>query len=123
MRRREFVTMLGASALQAAREPQSDPRLKGAFRRPKQSGWIYVHLEGTPAEIGFQHGWLLAAEIKEALQVTALELTHDAKRPWAFFREIAQKELSPRIENQYREEREGCQAGEASSTDGEREKG
>jgi phospholipase B-like protein len=105
--------MLGASALEAAREPQSDPRLKGAFRRPKQSGWKYVHLEGTPAEIGFQHGWLLAAEIREAQQVTALELAHDAKRPWGFFREIAQKELWPRIEKQYREELEGIQAGAA----------
>ena len=105
--------MLGASALHAARGPQNDPRLKGAFRKPKQSGWTYVHLEGTPAEIGFQHGWLLAAEIREAQQVTALELTHDARRPWSFFRESAQTDLWPRIEKQYREELEGIQAGAA----------
>ncbi|HUJ50579.1 MAG TPA: hypothetical protein VLW25_10280, partial [Bryobacteraceae bacterium] len=49
-----------------AREPQGDARLKKAFRRPEQNGWIFVHLEGTPAEIGFQHGYLLAPEIADA---------------------------------------------------------
>ena len=33
----------------AAREPQADPRMKGAFRKPAENGWTYVHLEGTPA--------------------------------------------------------------------------
>ena len=38
---------------------QQDPRLARAYRFP-QSGWTYVHLEGSPADIGFQHGALLA---------------------------------------------------------------
>ena len=36
--------------------------------RTEANGWINVHLEGTPREIGFQHGWHLAAEIDDLLK-------------------------------------------------------
>ena len=32
-----------------------DPRLQGAYRS-ERDGWVYVHLEGSPERIGFQHG-------------------------------------------------------------------
>jgi hypothetical protein len=51
----------------------ADARLEHAFRRPAQNGWVFVHLQGTPAEIGFQHGYLLAPEIADALRVTIFE--------------------------------------------------
>ena len=51
-----------------SREPQTDPRLQKASRATERNGWIQVHLEGKPGEIGFQHGYLLAAEIKDTLQ-------------------------------------------------------
>ena len=44
-----------------AEAPKDDARLKHGFRRPQQNGWTFVHLQGTPLEIGFQHGYLLAA--------------------------------------------------------------
>ena len=43
-----------------AKDAANDPRLKNSFRRPEKNGWTFVHLEGTPAEIGFQNGYLLA---------------------------------------------------------------
>jgi len=94
-----------------AREPQNDPRLKKSFRRPDQNGWIFVHLEGSPSEIGFQHGYLLAAEIEDAQKVVALGLTHDSKKDYAFFRTAAEKVLWPHIEAQYREELKGIVEG------------
>src|SRR5256886_9086157 len=42
----------------------SDPRLKSASRF-EQGGWIYVHLEGDPGTVGYQHGYLLAPEIED----------------------------------------------------------
>jgi hypothetical protein len=42
-----------------------DPRLQSAYRF-QQGGWTYVHLEGSPGQIGFQHGYLLAREIADA---------------------------------------------------------
>ncbi len=92
-------------------EPNRDPRLKSSFRRPPDNGWIFVHLQGTPAEVGFQHGYLLAPEITEAQKVIALELTHDSKKDWQFFRDTAQQALWPHIETEYREELTGIVEG------------
>ena len=56
-----------------------DPRLRKAWRF-QRGGWTYVHLEGPPAEIGYQHGYLLAPEIADAFQAVKLEDTHNSKR-------------------------------------------
>jgi hypothetical protein len=106
-----LLLLFGAAAALVSREPQADPRMKHAFRRPTENGWTFVHLEGGPADIGFQHGYLLAPEIRDAKQVIALELKVDTKRSWIFFREAARNELWPHIEPQYREELEGIAAG------------
>jgi hypothetical protein len=95
----------------AAHGNQSDPRLAKAFRKPDQNGWIFVHLEGTPSEIGFQHGYLLAPEIEDAHKVIVLGLTHDSRKPYSFFRTAAEKVLWPRVEPQYRDELKGIVEG------------
>ena len=100
-----------AAPPEPARLPQSDPRLNKSARRPEQNGWIFVHLEGSPSEIGFQHGYLLAPEIEDTEKVIALGLTHDSHKSYAFFRTAAEKVLWPRIEPQYREELKGIAEG------------
>src|SRR5277367_85273 len=105
------VLFLVAPALFAATVPTSDPRLKGAFRKPEENGWTFVHLEGSPAEIGFQNGYLMASEIAEIKNVEALELSHDNKKSWSFFREAGKNVLWPHIEAEYREELQGIVAG------------
>jgi len=89
-----------------------DARLKGAARGAR-NGWITLRLQGAPSTIGYQHGFLLAPEIADALAVTRLSLTHDGKRDWAFFREAARTVLWPRVEPEYREELQGIAAGAA----------
>jgi len=109
-----WLMLFAAAALcfaAPARDSQSDPRLKKAFRRPEQNGWIFVHLEGTPSEIGFQHGYMLAPEIEDVQKVVALGLTHDSKKDYAFFRTAAEKMLWPHIESQYRDELKGIADG------------
>ena len=102
------LAALGAGALHA---PKTDSRLKNAYRRPPQSGWTYVHLEGTPAEIGFQNGYLLAPEIEDLQKVFALELAHDTKKDWTFYRTAAKDVLWPHVEAEYREELQGIADG------------
>jgi len=46
--------------------------MKKAYRF-EQAGWTYVHLEGSPQDIGYQHGYLLAPEIRDTLQTVTLE--------------------------------------------------
>lgn len=107
-----FVLLLVGVALSLfPKDPGTDPRLKQAFRRLETNGWTFVHLEGTPSEIGYQHGYLLASEILDVRRVVVLELTHDTKKGWAFFRDAARNMMWPRIELQYREELQGITAG------------
>jgi hypothetical protein len=101
--------VLSFSASSRARAPQAE--LKGAFRRPENNGWTFVHLEGTPHEIGFQNGYLLAPEIEDTLKVTILEATHDNKKDWQFFRDAAENMMWPHIEQEYREELQGIADG------------
>ena len=88
----------------------ADSRLAGSARGA-QEGWITIRLEGPPGQIGYQHGYLLAREIEDALAVTKLSLTHDSTRDWDFFRMAAREVLWPRIEDEYREELQGIAAG------------
>lgn len=93
-------------ALQAAPE-NPEAVLSKASRKPPLHGWIQVHLEGSPSEIGYQHGNLLAKEIAEVQKVIALELEHDTKKDWEFFRKAAQEVLWPKVEAEYRDELQG----------------
>jgi hypothetical protein len=103
--------LVASLAAAPARENPSDPRLAKAFRKPDSNGWILVHLEGSPAEIGYQHGYLLAPEIEDVHKVITLGLTHDSHKPYTFFRAAAEKTLWPHIEQQYREELQGIVEG------------
>jgi len=88
-----------------ARGKLADPRLNPAYRFEK-GGWVYVHLEGTPGQIGFQHGYLLAPEIADAFEAVKLQDTHSTKKDWDFFRKAAHEMLWPKIDQECQEELE-----------------
>jgi hypothetical protein len=98
-----------ASASRVELSPQ-DPRLQGAYRFTRH-GWIYVHLQGSPDQIGFQHGYLLAPEIEDAFQAVKLEDTHDSHKDWSFFRDAAHNTLWPKIDAEYQAELKGIVEG------------
>ncbi|MDD8025838.1 MAG: C45 family autoproteolytic acyltransferase/hydrolase [Acidobacteriota bacterium] len=88
----------------------ADPRLQASFREDR-GGWAFVHLQGTPREIGFQHGWHLAAEIDDVLKTMAFYFPKAAGRDWAFFREAAERMFWPKLDQEYKDEIEGIAAG------------
>jgi Phospholipase B len=100
----------GQSAVAADYEPGLPPRLKGAYRFEK-GGWIYVHLQGSPVDIGYQHGYLLAPEIEDAFQAIKLNDTHNSHRSWDFFRQAAREMLWPKIDAEYQQELTGIVEG------------
>jgi hypothetical protein len=89
---------------------QADPRLQKAYRF-QQGGWTYVHLEGSPADIGFQHGYLLAPEIADGLEAIKLFDTRETQRDWEFFRTTAREMLWPHIDAEYQQELQGIADG------------
>ncbi len=88
----------------------STAALGGAYRF-ERGGWIYVHLQGKPSEIGYQHGYLLAPEIADGLKAVQLDDVHTTRRPWQFFRQAAHEMLWPGIDPEYRRELEGIVRG------------
>ena len=111
MRRAALPLLLAFAGLAFSAPARSaDARLNKSFRRPAQAGWIFVHLEGKPSEIGFQHGFLLAPEILDAHKAIKLALTHDSK-DWSYFRNAAEEVLWPHVEQEYRDELAGIVAG------------
>jgi hypothetical protein len=101
------MALLALAGAFHAKQAGSDARLKKASRATEENGWIPVHLEGTPAEIGFQHGYLLAPEIADNFKVVSTELTHGEEKGWGFYRKVARDVLWPHVENEYREELNG----------------
>lgn len=105
------VTAVLISRASSSRPATAQSELAGAFRLPEKNGWTFVHLQGTPREIGFQNGYLLAAEIDDMLKVVMLEAQHDYKKEWSFFRDAAENMMWPHIEQEYREELQGIADG------------
>ncbi|MDE3169461.1 MAG: peptidase C45 [Acidobacteriota bacterium] len=119
-----FFALLGAGTARAGRlaaaaaaprtaqlrDTYFDDTLGRAYRF-NRGGWIYVHLEGSPHDIGVQHGYLLAPEIADAYGMIRLELTHDTGRDWGFFRRAAQQMLWPKIDPEYQQELQGITDG------------
>ena len=99
------TTPSGASVVKVTMQSQ-DARLAKSYRFDR-GGWIYVHAEGTPAQIGFQHGYWLAHDIDDALNAYKLDATHNTKREWNFFRDTSRNILWPKIEQEYRDELQG----------------
>jgi len=106
-----FMLLFLLISISWAQDPPVDPRLKNSFRRPAVNGWTFVHLEGTPAAMGFQHGSLLAAEILDMKKLAEAELRHSTKKDWEFFRTAARDMMWPGIEPQYRDELQGITDG------------
>ena len=85
---------------------KKDDRLAKASRENK-NGWIYVHLEGTPATIGYQHGYLLANDIDTSIQAIQYLLTHETKKDWQFYRAAAKNFLWNKLDREYKDEING----------------
>ena len=69
---------------------RTDNKADGGYRF-ERNGSIYVHLEGAPERLGYQHGYLLADEIRELLRVVGPFFEHTTKRDWNFYRMAAEK--------------------------------
>ncbi len=120
-RRLLCVTVLALLAASACSQPPASPqtsrpaaapdtRLAGSYRFDR-NGWIFVHLEGPPATLGYQHGYLLAAETADLLRVYRAFTEHQTKHDWAFFRAAAEQILWPKMEPEYQQEIDGIVAG------------
>src|SRR5882724_965586 len=107
---RKILLLLPALLCAGLSFSQSDPRLAKASREDK-AGWIYIHLEGGPREIGYQHGSLLADEIDDLIQTMKPWLLHNSGKNWEFYRAAVKKMFWNKIDKEYQDEIAGIVEG------------
>ncbi len=79
--------------------------------RHEKNGWIYLHIEGTPEERGFQHGYLLANEIRAAIRGLSTRWYHETALEWSWFVMNAGKILTAKVDKENLAEIDGIAEG------------
>jgi hypothetical protein len=77
----------------------------------EKNGWIYLHIEGKAVERGFQHGYLLAKEIKEALRQMNEVWYYQTALDWQWLVDRSAKMFNSHIDIENMEEMEGIVEG------------
>ena len=105
------VFIFGCKQTPKTAVPATNNRLGKATREDK-NGWIYLHLSGSPADIGYQHGYLAAKEIDTLLKVMAYYLpSNGSGKTWDFYRAAAGRFLWKKIDKEYQDEIRGIAEG------------
>ncbi|HAL82041.1 MAG TPA: peptidase C45 [Mucilaginibacter sp.] len=107
-----FLSLIAAGALFygcKTNGPAHD-RLGKATREDK-NGWIYLHLAGSPSDIGYQHGYLAANEIDTLIKVLQYYLPSNSGKDWAFYRGASARFIWKKIDKEYQDEIKGIAEG------------
>jgi hypothetical protein len=105
-----LLLMMTIEARPISGKSASADNMQGSYRF-ERNGWIYVHVEGPPERMGYQHGYLLAQEIGDLLSVIKPMWMHTTHRDWKFYRQTAEQMLWPKIDAEYQHEIDGIVAG------------
>lgn len=79
--------------------------------RHQKNGWIYLHIEGNAKDRGFQHGYLMATEIKENLRLLRARWEHQTALDWAWYVQKAGEVLSTKVDTENLAELDGIVEG------------
>ena len=79
--------------------------------RHERAGWVYLHIEGKPEERGFQHGYLLAKEIKEALRQMNEVWHYQTAMEWQWLIDKSAAMFNPHIDTENMAEMNGIVQG------------
>ena len=88
----------------------ANSRLGNATREDK-NGWIYIHLSGAPADVGYQHGYLVANEIDTIMKMMQYYMPSASGRDWAFYRAAAARFIWKKTDKEYQDEIKGIAEG------------
>ncbi len=105
------VILLLALALSAWAIGKTKITRYGKGYRFNKNGWIYVHIEGKPYERGFQHGYLVAKELKEIMRVTKFVTYWNTGKNWDYFKNAAIKLFAKKIDQEIMDEIKGIADG------------
>ena len=105
-----------AGAAQAVAAPAAgDVTHSGEGYRFESNGWIYLHIEGKPYERGFQHGYLMAADLAESSRTLNYIMMNDTGQTWQYFIRAATRLWTKDLSGEYLQEIKGIAAGATSA--------
>jgi len=105
-----LFTLVLLSVLLFSCKPKTHDPLAGSSREDK-NGWIYVHLAGSPRDVGYQHGYLVSKEIDTLLKVFQFYLPRTTKKDWAWYKAAAGRFMWNKIDTEYQQELKGMAEG------------
>jgi len=79
--------------------------------RTEREGWIFLHLEGKPFARGFQHGYLLAPEIKKAVDIERHLIHWGSPKDFEFFVRAGKRLFHASLDEEIKAELEGIASG------------
>jgi hypothetical protein len=100
---------IGLSAAPALTETQQS-WLRSAYRHD-QHGWVYLHVEGSPQALGFQHGYLLAREISLGIRANRTSWEYQSAMEWQWLCDRAEALFASKIDAETLAELDGIVAG------------
>lgn len=103
--------IISVLSLFACKPAEKKPDRLANASRQDTNGWVYIHVEGPPANLGYQHGYLLAEELDSALQMMSYYLQNATKRDWSFYRSAAQRFFWNKLDKEYQDEIKGIAEG------------
>ncbi|MCU0411703.1 MAG: phospholipase B family protein [Bacteroidetes bacterium] len=107
------IALFAQSALaqQQAILASADRQILSKASMTEQSGWIELSISGTPRDRGFQHGYLLARQIDDALRARRVIWEHVSAMPWSWLVHQVNERFTPKVDTENRQEIEGIVAG------------
>lgn len=79
--------------------------------RHQKNGWTYLHIEGSPRERGFQHGYLMTKEIEQAIRMLSTSWNYQTAMDWKWLTRKAAEMLTPKIDSENLAEIDGIVEG------------
>lgn len=97
-------------------QPAGKPTIEQAgilakANRHEKHGWNYLHIEGSAKERGFQHGYLMAQEIRENIRLLRARWEYKTALKWSWYLRKAGEVLTAKVDAENLEELEGIVEG------------
>lgn len=106
-----IIACLGMSWSWAGELTPDQQRMVAGAKRSSKAGWICLHIVGDASTRGFQHGYLLAEEIREELRIHRKAWSHRSGMSWEWLVARSAELMTPKVDPENLAEIDGMVAG------------
>ena len=110
-----LVAFLGLALSSPGADAPPRPEVQQAWlskaNRHEKAGWVYLHIEGAPRARGFQHGYLLAPEIKQGIKAIRTDWEYQTATKWNYLLAKADAMFARKIDKENLAELDGIVEG------------